>query len=154
MADVKVKTKSFKTVEELRGSVVRQQMRDQQAVVFVGPKAMAVIASKMPNDVVVGQGIWKDWPRIEAVRIDGGLRSFIRAADGDEIYFYELDNWLEAKWEWGWNLTPFFLFYYKKWCAFTNYVKYDKILPKYSNKAIYKNRRKLWNEQEKFHNSG
>lgn len=92
MADVKVKTKSFKTVEELRGSVVRQQMRDQQAVVFVGPKAMAVIASKMPNDVVVGQGIWKDWPRIEAVRIDGGLRSFIRAADGDEIYFYELDN--------------------------------------------------------------
>lgn len=92
MAEVKVRNKSFKTIEELRSNVVRQQMRDQQAVVFVGPKAMAAIVSKMPNDVVVGEGIWKDWPRIEAVRIDGELRSFKRTADGDEIYFYELDS--------------------------------------------------------------
>lgn len=92
MADVNVNNRSFKTIEELRSTIIRKQMKDQQAVIFVGPKAMAAIASKMPNDVVVGDGIWKDWPRIEAVRIDGRLRSFEKTADGKEIYFYELDS--------------------------------------------------------------
>lgn len=87
-----VKNRSFKTIEEVRSSIVRHQMKDQQTVIFVGPKAMAAIASKMPNDVVVGDGIWKDWPRIAAVRIDGGLRSFEKTADGEEMYFYELDS--------------------------------------------------------------
>ena len=92
MADVKVNNRSFKTIAELRSIIVRQQMRDRQAVIFAGPKAMAAIASKMPNDVVVGEGIWKDWPRIVAVKTDGGLRGFEKTADGKEIYFYELDS--------------------------------------------------------------
>lgn len=37
---------------------------------------------------------------------------------------------------------------------FTNYVKRGTIMSKYSNKAMYRNRRKQQNEEEKFYVSG
>lgn len=91
MKNVKAINRPFKTIEELRGAIVRRHMDDQHAVIFVGPKAMAEIISKMPKDVVVVNGVWVEWPQVMAVKIDGTLHSFGKALDGEEIYIYELD---------------------------------------------------------------
>lgn len=92
MENVKAINRPFKTIEELRGAIVRRHIDDQHAVIFIGPKAMAEIISKIPKDVVVVDGIWVKWPQVIAVRIDGELRSFGKALDGEKIYIYELDS--------------------------------------------------------------
>lgn len=92
MADVNVNNRSFKTIEELRSAIIRKHMIDKQAVIFAGPKAMAEFNSKMKDAIVIGKGIWENWPQVVAVRIDGVLRSFERTADGDKMHFYELDS--------------------------------------------------------------
>lgn len=92
MKNVEVNNRSFKTIEELRGAIVRKRMDDQQAVIFVGPKATATMFEKMQDAVVIADSFWKEWPQVAAVSIDGELRSFERATDGEKMFFYELDS--------------------------------------------------------------
>ncbi len=92
MKKVETTSRTFETIEELRRAIIRRQFDNPKTVVFVGPKAVAEMAKKMKNAMVVGEGVWKDWPRVMAIRIDGGLRSFEKAADGERMFFYELDS--------------------------------------------------------------
>lgn len=88
----KIVPQEFKTAEELRGAIVRRHISDerQATVIFVGPKAVAAMASNSKPLLYVGKGIWKDWPRVKAVRSDGHLLQFEETDDGERMFFYEL----------------------------------------------------------------
>lgn len=88
----KIVPRKFKTAEELRGAIVRRHISDerQATVIFVGPKAMAEIASNTKPLLYVGKGVWKNWSRVKAVRSDEHLLQFEETDDGERMFFYEL----------------------------------------------------------------
>ena len=86
--DKKVAIRSFETAEKLRGAVIRRYLTNQQAVIFISNKA----AEQMPeNNVFFEDGIWSNWPRVVAIKRDDEILRFKKSADGDEMFFYDLE---------------------------------------------------------------
>lgn len=88
----KIVPRKFNTVEELRGAIIRRYISDerQATVIFVGSKAVDVMASSSKPLLYVGEGIWKKWSRVKAIRSDEHLLQFEETDDGERMFFYEL----------------------------------------------------------------
>lgn len=88
MKEKQTRNKSFKTVKELREAIIRRRMNNPQTVVFVGPKAI----KELEQEIIVADSFWANWPKVDAIKIYEEFRRFENAADGEELFFYELEN--------------------------------------------------------------
>lgn len=84
----KTHNKSFNTIEELRGAVIRRLLNNSQAVVFISNKAAEQMSE---NTAFFEDGIWTDWPRIVAIKSNDEVLYFEKSNNGGEIFFYDLE---------------------------------------------------------------